>query len=127
MNATQAKKYKQKMDALQKKLDKKSSTASQKPPPKAPKEKKTTVANPYTSKKKKATVPADPCQESCIFVQLCNTIPFPKEDETAKYKMAKTTLRFLKNYIHERVPTCHLLPAPALRWKPHITIKSEEE
>jgi hypothetical protein len=66
MNATQAKKYKQKMDALQKKLDKKSSTSSEKPPPKAPKQ-KTTAVNPYTSKKKETTVPTDSRQESYIF------------------------------------------------------------
>jgi hypothetical protein len=68
MNATQAKKYKQKMDAVQKKLNKKSSTASQKPPLRAPKQKVNAVVNPYTFKKKKATVPEDPRQESYIFL-----------------------------------------------------------
>jgi hypothetical protein len=50
MSTAQAKKYKQKMNTLQKKLDKKSSAANQKSPPKASKEKKTTAINPYTSK-----------------------------------------------------------------------------
>ena len=116
------------MNTLQKKLDKKSSVASQKTPPKAPKKKTTTVVKiPTVPRRTKATGPIDPRQESYIFVNLCNTIPFQKEDEDAKHEAAKVTFRFLKNYIHERVPTCHLMPDPSLKWKPSITIDSAEE